>query len=142
MSETAAARLHLEMGSQRELVQLARLVVSGMATASHMDLEAVEDCRAAVDELCSSLIEQARPDALLHLDIETDGATLEVTGSIEVESSADSDEVRQEISEMILDAVTDEHDLRVDPASGRATFRFLRINRNASGGDTGGVSAP
>jgi serine/threonine-protein kinase RsbW len=141
MSETATARLHLEMRPDRELVQLARLVVSGVATASHMDLEAVEDCRAAVDEMCSSLIERAAPDARLHLDIVTDGATLEVTGGISVAGSAGPDEVRQEISDMILDAVTDEHDLQVDEVAGRATFRFMRATRGHRGGESGG-SAP
>jgi serine/threonine-protein kinase RsbW len=133
MSETALASLHLEMQSQRELVQLARLVVSGVATVSHMDLEGVEDCRAAVDEMCSSLIERAAPEAQLLLDIVTDGATLEVTGSISVAGSAGPDEVRQEIGDMILDAVTDEHSLEVDEASGRATFRFTRATRGAGG---------
>lgn len=134
MSETPLARLHLEMQPHRELVQLARLVVSGVATVSHMDLEGVEDCRAAVDEMCSSLMERAAPDAQLSLDIVTDGATLEVTGSISVAGSAGPDGVRQEISDMILDAVTDEHDLVVDEASGRATFRFTRATRGATGG--------
>lgn len=126
MSGPPVARVHLEIRSERELVQLARLVVAGVATVSHMELEEAEDCRAAIDEMCSSLVESAAPGAIVEIDIVSDGHRVEVTGGIDVTGTATTDEVRREISEMILEAVTDEHQLDLDPTTGRATFRFVR----------------
>lgn len=136
MTGPPVARVHLEIRSERELVQLARLVVAGVATVSHKELEEVEDCRAAIDEMCSSLVERAAPGAIVELDIVSDGHRIEVTGGIDVTTPTTTDEVRREISEMILEAVTDEHRLDIDPDTGRATFHFVRHGHRP---DRGGV---
>ncbi len=130
----AVARIHVELDPEGELVRLARLVATGVATSIGMGIDEAEDCRAAVDEMCSSLIERAAPGAVLTLDIAATevpgvGPSVEVRGRVAVEPSSETDEVRREISEMILDAVTDSHELRVDAESGEATFVFVRSSR-------------
>lgn len=124
------ARVHLEVPPDPELVRLARLVVSGVASVTTMGLEEVEDCRAAVDEMCSTLIEVAAPGATMRVELVSDGTTLEVTGSLPVEPGHAIDEVRRELSEMILAVVTDHHELRL--SDGEGWFRFTRRARARS----------
>lgn len=118
------ACIQLDLAPDPELVRLVRLVVSGIASITPMGLEEVEDCRAAVDEMCSTLLEVARPGAQLHLELSTDGTRLEVAGELEIDPERTIDEVRSELSEMILSAVTDEHE--VELAGARGSFRFSR----------------
>lgn len=133
-----AARVHMDLDPEGELVQLARLVATGLATSVGMGIDEAEDCRAAVDEMCSTLIERAAPGAVLSLDLLAEhvdglGASIEVTGRVAVEGPVQLDEVRREISEMILDAVTDSHELTVDHTTGEATFAFVRSARRSRG---------
>ena len=118
------ACIQLDLAPDPELVRLVRLVVSGLASVTPMGLEEVEDCRAAVDELCSTLLEVARPGATLHLELSTDGTGLEVAGGLDIDPARRIDEVRRELSEMILTAVTDEHE--VELSGERGSFRFTR----------------
>ena len=119
-----STRIQLDVAPDPELVRLARLVVSGIASVTSMGLEQVEDCRAAVDEMCSTLIEAGAPDATMHLELSTDGETLEVSGRLRMQSGRAVDEVRRELSEMILSAVTDHHELDLSGDEGR--FRFTK----------------
>jgi hypothetical protein len=129
-----AARVHMDLDPEGELVQLARLVATGVASSIGMGIDEAEDCRAAVDEMCSTLIERAAPGAVLSLDLVAErvdgiGPSISVTGRVAVAAPIQLDEVRREISEMILDAVTDTHELTVDASTGEATFGFVRSTR-------------
>ena len=125
------ASITLDVDPDPELVRLARLVVSGIASVTPMGLEDVEDCRAAVDEMCSTLLEVGVADAPMHLELRSDGTVLEVSGRLPIVPGAEIDEVRRELSEMILDAVTDEH--RLDLDDGLGEFAFSRAVRAGGG---------
>ncbi|QGG95584.1 ATP-binding protein [Actinomarinicola tropica] len=114
----------LELDPDPELLRLARLVVSGVASITPMGLDEVEDCRAAIDELCSTLLEVGRADATMCLELRTDGRSIHAEGEMSTESEPAIDEVRRELSEMILSAVTDRHEL--DISGGRGRFSFDR----------------
>lgn len=116
------ASVTLELDPDPELLRLARLIVSGVASITPMGLDEVEDCRAAVDELCSTLLEVARPDATVRLELRTDGSSIHACGETATQEGAAIDEVRRELSEMILSAVTDHHELVLNGASGRFSF--------------------
>jgi hypothetical protein len=118
------ACIRMDLDPDPELVRLVRLVVSGIASITPMGLEEVEDCRAAVDEMCSTLLEVGQRDALVHLELSTDGTTVEVAGEMAVDPDHVVDEVRRELSEMILSAVTHRHE--VDLSGAQGTFRFER----------------
>lgn len=124
------ARVHVELQADGELVQLARLVATGMASSVGMGIDHTEDCRAAIDEMCSSLVAYAAEGAVLALELvaeePTDGTiSLDVRGRVAIDGPVVLDDVRREISEMILDATTDDHDEQVDVERGEATFRFV-----------------
>ncbi|MBK5224657.1 MAG: hypothetical protein JJE52_17635 [Acidimicrobiia bacterium] len=129
---THIACVKVDLIPDPELVRLARLVVSGVASVAAMGLEEVEDCRAAVDEMCSSLLECGSDDGDLHLEFTSDGHLVEVTGQMALGRDVQLDPIRQELSGMILDAVTDEHDLTFTGGVGR--FRFVKVaaSRGAS----------
>jgi hypothetical protein len=129
MSGSAIARVHLEMRAERELVQLARLVVTGLATVAGMGLEEAEDCRAAVDEMVSSLLEVSAEGSVLSVDIEASQGALTVRGGAETSGRPATDDVRHEISGMILQAVTDRYSFDVDADAMRASFEFERSTR-------------
>lgn len=129
--ERPIASITLDVDPDPELVRLARLVVSGIASVTPMGLEDVEDCRAAVDEMCSTLLEVGVTDAPMHLELRSDGAVLEVSGRLPIVPGAEIDEVRRELSEMILDAVTDDH--RLDLDDGLGEFAFRRAVRGGGG---------
>lgn len=112
----------LELDPDPELLRLARLVTSGVASMTPMGLDEVEDCRAAVDELCSTLLEVGARQAVLRLELRTDGRALHATGEMPRAPEAAIDPVRNELSEMILDAVTDHHEVDLDGTRGRFAF--------------------
>lgn len=118
------ACIRLELQPDPELVRLVRLVVSGIASITPMELEEVEDCRAAVDEMCSTLLEVGRDGAILHLELTTDGTAVEVAGEMAIDPERSVDDVRRELSELILGAVT--HDHHVDLTGEIGRFRFVR----------------
>jgi hypothetical protein len=129
----SVARVHLELAGDQALIQLARLVATGVATSVGLEIDEAENCRAAVDEMCSSLIEMAQSGAVLEIDIVADVGvgvpTVEVSGRVAIDVPVAPDEVRREISEMILDAVTESHRFDVDLDARQATFAFVLASR-------------
>jgi peptide deformylase len=127
------ARVHLELAGDPALVQLARLVATGVATSVGLEIDEAENCRAAVDEMCSSLIEMAQSGAVLEIDIVAEvgmaAPRIDVSGRIAIDVPVTSDEIRNEISEMILDAVTESHRFDVDLDARQATFAFVLVSR-------------
>lgn len=122
MSDSGPVMVRLDLPADATLIRLARLVVSGVASTVGMLLEEVESCRAAIDELSSTLLEVGDDDAVLHLTISTDGRCLIATGEISRNPAREVDDVRSELSRMILSSVVDNHELELDPP--KASFRF------------------
>jgi hypothetical protein len=122
MDVSGPVSVQIDLPADPTLVRLARLVVSGVASTVGMLLDEVESCRAAIDELCSTLLEVGDPGAELHLRISTDGPCLVASGEIDRSPERQVDQVRSELSRMILASVVDDHELSLEGPL--ATFRF------------------
>jgi hypothetical protein len=87
------------------------------------DLDAIEDLKVAVDEVCSTLIELAGDhDVSISLQM-TNPTGLSVEGRVAV-GAGELDEVRADLSHRILDVMADEHSFQID--DGFAVFSFSR----------------
>lgn len=107
----------LTLPAAPEYVRLARLTCAGLATRVGMGYDEVEDLRIAVGEACSLLIGAGREGSLtLTFWLDATVVAVEVTGDL------DGDEAGRdtELSDQILDAVVDEHE--VDLAHDRVTM--------------------
>jgi hypothetical protein len=124
VNPTPSVAVELELPADDNLVRLARLVVSGVASTVGMPLDDVENCRAAVDELCSTLIEVGRLDETLHIRISTEDGCLVGTGELARDPHRQPDAVRRDLSQLILSSVVDDHDVNVEPPIAR--FRFMK----------------
>ena len=108
------ARVDLDLSGDPDLIRLARLTVSGVASTSGLGLEESERCRAAVDELCTMLFELAHQDARLSLSVVTDGKRLLVSGAMTKDGSKAPDPVRQQLGDLILSSTVTEWSLDTD----------------------------
>jgi serine/threonine-protein kinase RsbW len=111
----------LVLPAETELIRLARLMASGVATTVGLPLDEVEDLRVAVDEVCATLIE-ASTEGPINLSFTVTDNRLVVSGH--ATSGAPLDTARVAISRQILDAITDEQQISNDDQ----TIRF-RISR-------------
>ncbi len=118
-SDTAAAQtpsgvVELAIPVESDLLVLARLAVSTVASRSGFDIEEIEDLRLAVDELCLSVLD-GRRSGRLHLRFDGTSGQIEVschhdgTGVVPERSDAYTDGLTDELSGRILDALVDEH---------------------------------
>jgi len=90
-----------------------RLAVGGLATLVGFDVDAMEDLRIGVDELCAALIE-AGDDQDLRLDICAEpGDVLRIEGSTPA-GSTPVDEDRFAFSRQILSVVADDYGYAVE----------------------------
>ncbi len=104
-------------------VRVVRLTTSGLASMCGFDLDAIEDLKVAVDEVCSTLIELAGDrDVTVSLQMTTPPGLL-VQGRVRV-GEGQLDEVRADLSHRILDVMADEHSFQID--DGVAAFTFSR----------------
>ncbi len=105
-------------------VRVARLTTSGLASLCGFDLDAIEDLKVAVDEVCSTLIELAgEGDVSVALTM-TAPSGLRVEGRVGVNDGGQLDEVRADLSQRILDVMADEHAFEL--VDGIAAFSFTR----------------
>jgi hypothetical protein len=102
--------VELSLSVEDDLLVLARLAVSAVASRAGFDIEEIEDLRLAVDELCL-LVQQGRRTGRLVLTMATEPGCIEVwchyEGADAAVGGAADEEV--ELSERILDALVDEH---------------------------------
>ena len=105
--------VEMALSVKDDLLVLARLGASTVASRAGFDLEEIDDLRLAVDELCL-LVLQGRRTGRLHLAFAADPARMDVwcnyEGSDEPEGAADDDgDMSSGLSARILDALVDEH---------------------------------
>ena len=113
-SDASGAQVELALSVADDLLVLARLAVSAVASRAGFDVEEIEDLRLAVDELCLQ-VQQGRRTGRLVL------ALAAVPGCIDVwcryegteEARPDGPDDEGDLSERILDALVDEHGLVV-----------------------------
>lgn len=117
-----------------DLVVLARLAASTVATRAGFDVEEIEDLKLAVDELCVSLVHE-RTNGTLALRFTQDEDTVEVSctyqpilgGRVEEQSVP----LTEGLSERILDALVDEHGNDHRDGLPRAWLRKRRARQRA-----------
>ena len=113
MQDVTNDGIELTLPASTSVIQLARLLASGVAARSRFDVDAVDDIRIGVDEMCSSLLEVSDGPSLT-LRFTTDHEALEVWGFASRRFEAEVDPERFDLSRQILDVVVDEHRIDLD----------------------------
>ncbi len=113
----AGDEITLTLPAAPEFVRVARLTGAGLATRAGMGYDEVEDLRIAVGEACSVLIGPgSRPGTLtLTFTLSDDAIHVEIAGDLAGAPTVDDED--GELSDQILAAVVDEH--QVDLAADR-----------------------
>jgi serine/threonine-protein kinase RsbW len=113
--------VHLSVPSALEYVRIVRLAASGVASRLGFDVDEIENLRVAIDELTSMAIDLSEPGALEVTFVTTDDE-LRVTGRAPVAPGRDV--VIEDLTEQILKAVSDDHELGT--RGGFVTFTCAR----------------
>ena len=115
--------IQLLLPGDSRYMRLARLMASGVATTCGLSLEAVQDFRIAVDELCATLMEVGAGQPV-RLVFSTEGDSLVVRGDTDLNADARApDEDRLALSHHILDGLTDAHEFT--RSDGSAVFTII-----------------
>ena len=116
--------VQLVMPADPEFLRLARVTAMGLASRLQFTIDAIDDLRIAIDELVFGLIgTKGRPGQVtMRYTLLESGLEVRGTGSFDdgVPTAG-----LTELSELILDAVADEHERAVD--GDRPTFRLLKL---------------
>lgn len=121
--ETIEGTIELTIPPDPRLLRMVRLVAAGLATTAGFDVDELEDLRIAVDEAVTALLEGGS-GAAVPLVFELAPGLVAMSGRTEAAGADPLDAERIELSSLILSAVCDEHELRVD--DGAVLVRILR----------------
>ena len=104
------SQVELALSVADDLLVLARLTVSAVASRAGFDIEEIEDLRLAVDELCLQVLEGRRSGRLV-LVMATEPGRIDISCRYEGTDGArpDGPDDEGDLSERILDALVDEH---------------------------------
>jgi serine/threonine-protein kinase RsbW len=132
---TVEDEVRLAVPASPEFLRLARITAAGLASRLGFTLDQVEDLRLAIDELCFSITGPHGRDGMVRLRYILRDGSLEVEGVGDFEATV-APPVAVELSELILNALVDEHELSTD--NGHPRFRLLkrRLASAAAGGTT------
>ncbi|MBA3653816.1 MAG: hypothetical protein H0W70_06435 [Actinobacteria bacterium] len=119
----------LTLPATPDFIRLARLTASGLASRMGFTVDEVEDLRLAIDELCFALTGNPPPSGTVELRYQLDGGALVIEGVGHFNGKASLPLTLTDLSERILDALVDEHELLAD--SGEPRFRLLK-NRHTT----------
>lgn len=119
----------LTLPSTPEFMRLARVTASGLASRMGFTVDEVEDLRLAIDELCFALTGSPPPDGTVELRYRLNGSGLEVDGIGHFNGAARLPLTLTDLSERILDALVDEHELSSD--DGEPRFHLVK-NRQST----------
>jgi serine/threonine-protein kinase RsbW len=107
-----------------EYLRLARIATADAASRAGLDFEEIDDVRIAVSELCSLV--SVDPESTVTLAFRVEAGRLRVTG----EARTGAERIAtNELSEAIVNAVTDEHSLATD--AGATRFEVVKRSRNS-----------
>ena len=123
----AAEEVRLKVPAVPELLSLARVAASGVASRLGFTYDEVQDLRLAVDELCFALTEGRPQDGWLSVRyvVRGDAGTLEVQGK----ASFDVPPARLRLGELsgtVLGALVDEYEVHRRDGGGQASFRLVK----------------
>jgi len=107
-------RILLTLPAAPEFVRVARLTSAGLATRIGMGYDEVEDLRIAVGEACSVLIGSGARRGTLTLTFTLAESEVHVVIDGAFDGGPGPDASDTELSDQILDAVVDEHQVDVD----------------------------
>ena len=119
--------VRLVVPAAAEYLRLVRLTAAGMASRLGFTFDEVEDLRIAVDELCFHLLGEndddipPPADRTMDLVYSAAGDSITITGRTGLSGTVPEP---SELSEQILDALVDEHE--VSGANGVITFRLMK----------------
>ena len=119
--------VRLVVPASPEYLRLVRLTAAGLASRLGFTFDEVEDLRIAVDELCFHLLGDANDDApngdarTMDLVYSAGADSITITGRTGLTGAAPEP---SELSEQILDALVDEHEVSGD--DGVITFRLKK----------------
>ena len=114
--------VRLSVPATPEFLRLARVTATGLASRLGFTFDEVEDLRLAIDELCYSLIGSRGRAGMVELRYVVLDAALQVEGSGAFDGETPELSL-SELSERILTALVDEHELSND---GTPRFRLLK----------------
>jgi serine/threonine-protein kinase RsbW len=120
--------VQLVMPADPEFLRLARVTAMGLASRLSFTIDEIDDLRIAIDELVFGLIGTAGRPGRVTMRYALQDAGLEVRGTGTFEDGAATPGLT-ELSELILDAVADEHSL--EPDGPNPTFRLLKRRTEA-----------
>ena len=121
--------VELTIPGDARFLRVARMVASSVASLSDFDVDAVDDLRIAVDELCSVLVERGGGSAI-ELRFELIEGGVQVYGQCALGSSPVVDHGREALWAQILAVVTDRYE--VTAADGELAF-VLEKSSGAAG---------
>jgi len=113
--------VRLELPIESQYIRVARLVASGLGASAGLDVDAVDDLRIAVDELCAALFEVGGNKVELTFAVSADN--VEVTGRTATGAAAVFEPARLVLSRQILDVACDHYSLSLDGGVAQFTMR-------------------
>jgi serine/threonine-protein kinase RsbW len=114
--------VQLVVPADARYLRLARLTVAGLAGDLGYGVDAIEDLRIAVDELCAAVIEDVAADASLTITYRQDDGALVVEGRCD-DPTAGSPALHR-VAQELLAMLADDHGVGAD-GDGR-TFRLVK----------------
>ena len=117
--DSAPGIVALSIPPDAEYLRLARFVAADAATRVGLDIDAIDDVRLAVSELCALLIDSG---ATIDLRFEAHAGRVEVEGRGSPGPGIHGE--NGELARVLVEAVVD--DLHFDERDGCATFRFSK----------------
>lgn len=118
----------LQVPSTPELLRLARVAASGIASRLGFSYDEVEDVRLAVDELCFALVGKGRVGSTLEVRFDVNGDTMTIEGRAH---PGDEPEVT-ELTERILAHLVDEWEMLPREGDGGPGFRMRKQRQNSA----------
>jgi hypothetical protein len=141
--------VQLSVPAAPEFLRLARVTAAGLASRLGFSFDEVEDLRLAIDELCYGLTGNAKEHGWVRLRYVLEDDELVVEGRAEFPDGTVTPRGLSELSEVILNALVDEHLLVVDERGPRfrlvkrrqrpPRFRPVPADRSPEGGSPTGV---
>ena len=121
--------VRLVMPADPEFLRLARVTAMGLASRLSFTIDEIDDLRIAIDELVFGLIGTRGRVGQVHMTYRLQPEGLEVEGSGAFDDGLVAPGLT-DLSELILDAVADEHELI--PATGGDAPRFRLLKRRSA----------
>lgn len=113
--------VRLVVPASPEYLRLVRLTAAGLASRMGFNFDEVEDLRIAVDELCFLLVGDEELDRTMELRYSSGEGSIGIEGHTRLDGPPPEP---NELSEQILCALVDEHEVTSD--AGEVRFRLLK----------------